>query len=184
MVPFVTRKKSTISDFRQNSTRELSLLRNFKSAKIFAISRFVPRFWDNIGFNIFFNSAHILILLVLLFLQYIFKEIFLRNSKKFQLFFISYTIKKIFKHILDLFCTNFDQYMQISVEWSIIEINQFCFSHRKLRQRTVSQRNVQRNQRIINSVACIQTSSQKIEKSVEKPTSRNERVLKIPPMVQ
>ena len=33
-------------------------------------------------------------------------------------------------------------------------------------------------------MACIQTSSQKIEKSVKKPTIRNERVLKIPPMVQ
>ena len=40
--PFVT-KKSTNSDFRQNSNTDLPLLRDFKSAKIFAISLFVPK---------------------------------------------------------------------------------------------------------------------------------------------
>ena len=36
---------------------------------------------------------------------------------------------------------------------------------------------LERNQKIIDSVACIQTLSKKFEKSVEKPTSRNEREL-------
>ena len=41
--PFHYKKKSTISDFRQNSTMTLSLLRDFKSANFFAISLFVSK---------------------------------------------------------------------------------------------------------------------------------------------
>ena len=53
--------------------------------------------------------------------------------------------------------------MQIGVEWAIIEINQFCFFPQEA-ETTNSQRKVQRNQRIINSVACFQNLSKKIEK--------------------
>ena len=41
--PFRYEKISTISDFRQNSTTDLSLLRDFKSAKMLAISLFVSK---------------------------------------------------------------------------------------------------------------------------------------------
>ena len=57
--PFFTRRKKTISDFRHNSTTEVLLLRDFKSAKICATSLFVSKMKGKPLFKDFFYSAQI-----------------------------------------------------------------------------------------------------------------------------
>ena len=110
------------------------------------------------------------------FLQCLIKEF--NNQNLFEFFpYLTPLCKKLLKYkysffnsahsILDFFGTNFDHCTQIGIKLAIMKIIQLCFSPRKLRQRTNSLRKFERNQRIINSVACFQTLS-KYSKKVSK----------------
>ena len=133
LVTFHYEKKSTFSDFRQNSTTALLYrLSGISNPQHFLRYLFsFSRYSENIGFKIFLNSANFLILNYAIFT--VLKELILRNSNLFEFFPYLTPLKSYLKNkysifnsahnILDFFCTNFDHCTQIGVEWAIMKIN-------------------------------------------------------------